>query len=275
MPSMLVPSRPNDVMVVRKVHDDIITLNVPFYRFGHARIGGRCTIVRLQSGPLVVFSPVALTEKAREAITLLGGDVKYIVAPDMEHHIFLTPWKEAYPNAQIIAPQGLKEKREKNSETRGLQQYDHVFTKANKRTLRISDEFHAGFDFEYVNSHPSHEIVLLHKPSRTLIEADLFFNLPATEQFSQSGESATQGVLTKIFHVFQSAAPPATWQKRFIWYVLSAPDRKSFGESVATIEGWDFDRIIPCHGDVIESGGKAVFCNLFEWHLEAAGEHTQ
>ncbi|EGE81645.1 hypothetical protein BDDG_04588 [Blastomyces dermatitidis ATCC 18188] len=273
MTSKLVPPRPEDVMVIRKIQPDIVTLNVPFYRFGYVRIGGRCTIVRLQSGSLAVFSPVSLTPDAREAVNSLGGNVKYIIAPDMEHHIFVTPWKGAYPNAQIIAPEGLKEKREENPETKGIG-FDHIFTAANKRTLRISNEFHADFDVEYVNSHPSREIVLLHKPSKTLIEADLLFNLPATEQFSKSGESATQGILTKIFNAIQTTKPPAMGQKRFIWYLLSAKDRKGFAQSAATIEGWDFDRIIPCHGDVIESGGKEIFRNLFEWNLEAAKKQT-
>ncbi|OAX83485.1 hypothetical protein ACJ72_02155 [Emergomyces africanus] len=273
MASKLVPPRPEDVMVIRKVQSDIITLNVPFYRFGYAKIGGRCTIVRLQSGPLVVFSPVALTPDARDAVNSLGGNVKYIVAPDMEHHIFLTSWKEAYPNAQIIAPEGLKEKREKNPETRGIS-FDYIFTAANRRTLKISDEFHADFDVEYFHSHPSREIVLLHKPSKSLIEADLLFNLPATEQFSRSGESATEGIISKLFSTFQSTKPPALGQKRFIWYVLSAKDRKGFAQSAATIVGWNFDRIIPCHGDVIESGGKEIFRNLFDWNLEVAKKHT-
>ncbi|CAE6370683.1 unnamed protein product [Rhizoctonia solani] len=35
-----------------------------------------------------------------------------------------------------------------------------------------------------------------------------------------------------------------------------------------TVAGWDFDRIIPCHGDVIESGGKAAWCEAFKWYLE-------
>ncbi|EER41355.1 hypothetical protein I7I53_00670 [Histoplasma capsulatum var. duboisii H88] len=269
MTSKLISSNPEEVMVIRKVQSDIITLNVPFYRFGHVRIGGRCTIVRLQNGPLAVFSPVALTQGARDAVNSLGGNVKYIIAPDMEHHIFLTPWKEAYPDAQIIAPEGLQEKREKKPETKGIV-FDHIFTAVNKGDFKVSDEFHADFDVEYVNSHPGRDIVLLHKSSKTLIEADLIFNLPATEQFSKSGESATKGILTKIISTLQSTKPPAKGQKRLIWYLLSARDRKGFAQSVATIDGWNFDRIIPCHGDIIENGGKEIFRNLFEWNLEAA-----
>jgi len=39
---------------------------------------------------------------------------------------------------------------------------------------------------------------------------------------------------------------------------------------VNKVSKWDFDRIIPCHGDVIESGGKGIFDKVMAWHLEAA-----
>lgn len=62
MTSKLVPPRPEDVMVIRKVQSDIITLNVPFYRFGYARIGGRCTIgtnhLEIDNGCCNIAQPV-------------------------------------------------------------------------------------------------------------------------------------------------------------------------------------------------------------------------
>ncbi len=66
-----------------------------------------------------------------------------------------------------------------------------------------------------------------------------------------------------------SATGPATWQKRFNWYAASAKDRTGFNRSIQKIDKFDFDRIIPCHGDVIESGGKGIFRKVFEWHLNA------
>lgn len=33
------------------------------------------------------------------------------------------------------------------------------------------------------------EIAVLHMPSKTLVEADLYFNLPPTEQYSKSSQS--------------------------------------------------------------------------------------
>ena len=48
---------------------------------------------------------------------------------------------------------------------------------------------------------------------------------------------------------------------------VACKDRASFAASARRVADWDFDRIIPCHGDVIETGGNAVFRRVFAWHL--------
>jgi hypothetical protein len=96
------------------------------------------------------------------------------------------------------------------------------------------------------------------------------FNLPATEQFSKSKDSATDGFLTKMFINIGSTQGSATAARRFQWYAISGRNRPSFNKSIAKIAKWDFDRVIPCHGDVIETGGKGVFEKIFQWHIEAA-----
>lgn len=44
MSSKLVPANPEDVMVIRDFTPNIVTLSVPFSRFGKLRIGGRGTV---------------------------------------------------------------------------------------------------------------------------------------------------------------------------------------------------------------------------------------
>ncbi|KAH7379397.1 hypothetical protein DE146DRAFT_317272 [Phaeosphaeria sp. MPI-PUGE-AT-0046c] len=267
MSSKLVPSDPAKVMVIRDVVPRVITtLSVPFWRFGKVKIGGRGTIVRLQSGALAVFSPVALTDDVKAKVSSLG-EVKYIAALDAEHHIFLGPWHQAYPSAQVMGPETLPEKREKqNNEP---VPFAFVFSKS-KPITSISPEFDAEFDWEYVPSHLNKELVFHHRPTKSLITADMFFNLPATEQFSKTGVDATSGIFTRIFGAMQSTAGSAIWQKRTIWYGISRGDRTGFNQSVARINGWGFERIIPCHGDVIEGEGKGVWEKIFGWHLDAA-----
>jgi len=42
----------------------------------------------------------------------------------------------------------------------------------------------------YFPGHVNKEIAVLHVPSKTLVEADLYFNLPPTEQYSKSTQSS-------------------------------------------------------------------------------------
>ena len=221
----------------------------------------------MTSGALAVFSPTALTPEVRSTIDDLGGNVAYLAAPDIEHHIYLSAWSKAYPSARVIGMEGLPEKREADPETAGTI-FTWVFSPKNKSTLKISSEFDAEFDYEYVDGHLNKELVFCHKPERTLIQADLIFNLPADEQYSKSGVSASSGLLTKLFTSFQNTKGTAALQKRFIWHVASRGDRNSFTRSIRRIDSWDFDRVIPCHGDVIETAGKDVFRKVLVWHLE-------
>ncbi|KAI5310576.1 hypothetical protein KEM55_005170 [Ascosphaera atra] len=279
----LAPTNPDQVMVIRDICENIVTLSVPFSRFGFVRVGGRGTIgttkrlpshfisanpatVKLQSGSLAVFSPVALTPSVQDKLTKLGNKVHYLIAPDIEHHIFLSPWAQAYPQARIIAPHGLPEKREKNPETKGLD-FTYVFTPENKLNLSIDEEFDSEFSVEYVDAHINRELVFLHRPTRTMITADLLFNLPAFEQYSRSPEDPTQGCMTRMFNLMGTTTQGSRiWQKRFLWYLV-IKNRKGCEESVARMKKWEFDRIVMSHGEVIESGAKRAFLDVFGWYL--------
>ncbi|KAF7546348.1 hypothetical protein G7Z17_g8503 [Cylindrodendrum hubeiense] len=272
MSSKLIPSNPSDVMVIRNVTPNVATFSVPFARFGRIKVGGRGTLVKLTSGALAVFSPVALTDTAKAKVTEMGGDVRYIVALDFEHHIFVSEWAKAYPAAKIIGPQGLPEKRAKQQDDPkiGNEEFAVVFTKEKKSEIHISDEFDADFEYEYVDAHANLELVFFYKPERVLIEADLMFNLPATEQYSKvpKAEQPADGFLGKLFAGLQDSQGDARWIKRFNWF--SIKDRASFDDSVRRIDQWDFATIIPCHGDVLEGNAKDTFRKVFEWHLKGS-----
>lgn len=230
--------------------------------------------VKLSTGGLFVFSPVALTPTVRAKIDTLGGRVSYIAAPDLEHHIFLSAWAAAFPAAHFIAPDGLAEKRAKmNAADADVPvtniPFQTVFTAANKRDLKIDPDFDAEFDYEYVDAHLNKEIVFFHRPSKTLIQADLLFNLPATEQYSRTGEQANTGWASRLACHLQNTAGDVFWQKRILWYLISSSDRPGFNKSMQRINSWGFENLIPCHGDSILRDGKGVFERVMQWHLQA------
>lgn len=226
--------------------------------------------VKLTSGALAVFSPVALTDDVKAKLAELGGTVKYIIAPDIEHHIFITEWAQVYPEAKIIGPEGLPEKRAKASASDpkiGNEPFAVVFKAQDKLATKIDPEFDADFEYEYVDAHANKELVFFYKPQKVLIEADLMFNLPADEQYSKCPEELKAGFPAKLFLSINSPQGEAKGMKRFLWYVLSAKDRKGFNESVQRIDAWDFETLVPCHGDTLVGDGKTVYRKVFEWHL--------
>ncbi|KAK2673364.1 hypothetical protein RAB80_010907 [Fusarium oxysporum f. sp. vasinfectum] len=271
MSSKLIPSDPDHVMVIRNVTPNIATFSVPFSRFGKVKIGGRGTLVKLTSGGLAIFSPVALTKATQAKVMEMGGDVRYIVALDYEHHIFISEWKKEYPSAKIIGPEGLPEKRAKQTDDPKINddEFAVVFKKENKREIKIDPDFDADFDYEYVDGHANLEIVFFYKPEQVLIQADLLFNLPPTEQYSKVPESElpADGAVGKLFACVQNPRGDTKWLQRFNWYLL-AKNRESFNDSMAQIAKWDFHTMIPCHGDVLEGDGKEVFMKVFDWHLQ-------
>ncbi|KAL1857069.1 hypothetical protein VTK73DRAFT_8111 [Phialemonium thermophilum] len=212
----------------------------------------------------------------------MGGKVRYLVALDIEHHIFLSEWAQEYPEAKLIGPEGLPEKRLKaagQDPKIGREPFAVVFRAAQKREIRISEEFDRDFDYEYVETHPNRELVFYYRPDRVLIEADLMFNLPATEQYSRvPAEQKKEGFLSRLFAGLQTPGEgDPKGMKRLLWYGISGAKRDAFNESVRRIDSWDFATLIPCHGDTLEGNGKEVFERVFEWHLKGrkAGGGTE
>lgn len=264
-PSRLFPADPAPRTVIRSITPNITTVSLPFSRFGRISFGGRATLVRLSSGSLAVFSPVKITEPIRAAVEELGAGkgVGYVIAPDAEHHLGLSEWKAAYPDAKLIGPEGLPEKREGQGKT---ETFDVVFAKGKESS--VDEEFDRDFEVEYVHAHPNREIVFLYKPDRVVIEADLMFNLPPNEQYSLAKSEQTNNVLDRIFHAIAKTEGDLTWTRRFMWYAMSTSDRDGFNASVRRINAWDFDTVVPCHGDTMVRDGKERFQRVFEWHLE-------
>src|SRR5690606_3435162 len=92
------------------------------------------------------------------------------------------------------------------------------------------------------------EVVCLHKESRTLIIADLLFNLAPAH--------GLQRWLQKANGVYQRLSPSRMFR-------MFISDRKAFRQSLDHILAWDFDRIIVGHGANIPSGGNTRLREVF------------
>lgn len=52
-------------------------------------------------------------------------------------------------------------------------------------------------------------------------------------------------------------------------FCLGPFSHSAYEHAASIVSGWDFDRIIPCHGAVIESGGKHAWDSTFQKVLES------
>ena len=90
------------------------------------------------------------------------------------------------------------------------------------------------------------EHAVFHRPSRTLIVADLLFN------FGPHSPAWTRFLM--LLAIGAKHDPGMSRPLR-----MAVKDKAAFRQSLATIESWDFDRIIVGHGDVVETDGKRRF----------------
>ena len=257
--SISAPQQPH-TGVLRLLNDRVTTLSKPFTAFGVMKFGGRATLVRLTNGTVAVFSPVPLTDGIRRVVANTGP-VRYIIAINMEHYLYAKEWHNAYRDALVIGPEGLQEKRFLPKKTKCPNEDDgslqfNVIMRPN--TMHSVDPaFDADFDIQFVSAHFNKELVFNFRPTRTLIEGDLWFNLPCVEQYSKSDEDPTSGLPTKMMIRLHSSKGNSATRKA-MWYGFCKGNTKEFGEQVRTILTWDFDSIVPCHGTTVETGGKEI-----------------
>lgn len=71
------------------------------------RFPRRMTIVALNRGGTVVFSPIALGESAMRRIEELGTPA-FMVVPNGFHRLDARPWRQRYPDIKVLCPPGAK-----------------------------------------------------------------------------------------------------------------------------------------------------------------------
>ena len=201
-------------------------------------VGARMTVMRFPDGALMLHSPVAIDAGLSQALEALGS-VRWIVAPNKAHHLFLHGCASAFPGAELCGVPGLGHKRPDL-------RFHHV----------LDDTPPAGWPREVrlhrIGGMPAlNEVALLHEPTRTLVLADLVFNV-------RSGP----GNRAAVFH-WLVGATDRFGPHRVIRLVIR--DRAAARRSIDRILAWDFDRIVMSHGEVVPTGGRPLFERAFAY----------
>ncbi len=95
--------------MLKAIDTDLWVAEQPLKYFG-LEVGTRMTVIRLTSGKLMVISPIEMDDATINELNQLG-EVIYIVAPNLYHHLFVADFKLCYPHAKLWAVSGLERKR--------------------------------------------------------------------------------------------------------------------------------------------------------------------
>ena len=222
---------------MKALDDSIWVRSFPFRLLG-AGLGKTMTVMRLPSGDLVVHSSAPVSQAHIAEVKALGR-VRWIVEASRMHDTFARRLRMAFPEAEYLVPTGFPLGSADLAPCAPL--------------LPAPEAWTGQIDVLHLEGNPStQEHVMLHRPSRTLIVADLVFNLqiPAGER-----------VPFFLRWVSGIRAFPAT--SRLVR--LTVRDKTAFRRSIATLLSWDFKRVIVGHGEILATEAKTELRRALAW----------
>jgi hypothetical protein len=218
--------------MLESIGEDIWTCFMPMRLFGLA-FNSRMTIIRLKNGRLWVHSPIKKTENLLTEIKALG-DIQYLIAPNLLHHLFIGDWKSEFPNAEILAPKGLSKKRPDLDITHELHNVESV------------DEIEI---CQILGMPQVNEYLFFHHKSQTLILTDLcFYQKEATG-------------LTGFYFWLNNVKNQMNSPKLVLWSIKNKAD---FLSSLEQTRSYSIRQISMCHNLVLTESADREWTRVLD-----------
>ena len=204
------------------------------------RYGTRMAVIRFHDGALFVWSPVALSSALRAEVDALGP-VRFVVAPNALHHLFIGDWLAAWPDAKAYAAPGLRRKRPDVNFACELGEVPvevwggevaHVVVPGNLMTT---------------------EVVFFHVRSGTVIFTDLLQNFPDGWFKGWRGVVARLDLMTG-----PEPAVPRKFRNTFV-------GRKAARAALRRIFALPIERVLAAHAPPVREGGQSLVASSFRW----------
>ena len=200
------------------------------WQAGLVPIPVRMTVIRLGDGQVIVHSPGPLSPGLRAELAAVGP-VAFLVVPQA-HGRFAAEAARTYPDAQLLSAPAAPWRRKALAFHGSLGDRPPAAW-AGQVESHLVQGFRLG------------EVVLFHRPSRSLVLTDLCFNI-------HRSFSSPARLFFRANGMWQRFGPSRLIRR------LAVSDRTVLGRSLERILQWDFERILPGHGDVIERDGRAA-----------------
>lgn len=185
-----------------------------------------------------MHSPGPAEEALHREVEKLGP-LLALVAPNKMHHLHLPTWMRAFPEARTFGAPGLAAK-----------------LPSIRFDAELGDEtpdlFAGALDQHVVRGAPRlEEVVFLHRPSRALLLTDLAFHL-------RHSESRFTRIAMRLNGGYGRFGTTRMLRSTF-------RDRRAVRTSLDHVLGWDFDRVVLAHGEVLERGGREALREAYAW----------
>lgn len=202
------------------------------------KLSATMTVVRLPNSGLLLFSPIPATAEHVAAVEALGK-VQHLYAPNTFHHRWVGQWSSAFPTAYVHGPLALKKKRPDLK-------FDRFF---DRQSLGELDEV---FDEVHIDGFALEESVLVHRPSGTLLVADLVQNIGRPSHWWTAAYSRAMGFYDR-----------AAISRMLRWTAFGDP--VAARRSLDRLSGCRFDRLVVGHGEPLTQGARAALVNAYAW----------
>lgn len=212
-------------------------------RYRGIEMGRIMSVMELSSGGLFIHSPARLTPQLKAALDDFGT-VRFVAsASNLHGHLYMEQYKNAYPDVELLAAPGLASRRDNLA-------FDYQLGDT------PDPRWGADIDHRVLQGHRLlQELAFFHRPSQTLILGDFGFHV---------GDSLplTTRLIARPAGIYKQIGPPVDIR----WTVKN---KTSLRRSIQDVLAWDFDRIVPGHGEIIETGGRRALLEGFHWLLSS------
>jgi hypothetical protein len=220
------------------VADRIWSLERPVW-FSGARLRARTTVVRLDDGSLLLHTPAPPTDALAQELRALGP-VRWLVVPNCWHHLGAPAAAAHFTEATLVGPASALHR---NPLLRlDLQLSDGKFGELVSELELLPL---AGVPFW-------DETVLYHRPTQTLIGADIVCSAGRNDHFSWRLGARLTGCYERV------RVPPDARKK--------VQDNAAATRSLRAMLERPAERLIIGHGDIIDQGWRDHLANA--WRLE-------
>jgi hypothetical protein len=199
------------------------------------------TVVRLQSGALLLYSPPRIDPEIERWLRGLG-QVAAIIAPNSFHYMFVSEYPKVFPTAQVFVAPGLPRRVPSLPPALELGPVapDLWAAEVEQASFGPVDNFS--------------EVMFFHRPTATLLLMDLAFHMTVFE-------STLARLGWRLLGVPARFGPSRTARLTLL------RDKAAAGRYLQPVLAWPFQRILVAHGDMLEENAQAEFRRAFAPYL--------